>query len=397
AIAGEPNFLGCQLLARLNLRPAQTDEFVVRVERAGMIILGRTNVPEVLSAATTESALHGPCRNPWDVSRSPGGSSGGSGAAVAALLVAAAQASDGGGSTRIPAGANGVVGLKPTRGLVTQSPSMTSWVDITNTKSWHTRSVRDTAALLDVVAGSGFADTGSAPAPARPYLEEVGAPPGQLRIGFMRQLPGNSMPLDPEAVKAVEATAKLLADLGHHVEESHPEPLNTAEHFELILTYWPMKVAQRLAAAEAKLGRLIAPEEVEPSTFQMLQFAREHSIVDLGIALENIYAYTKRMLSWYRQGFDLLLTPMLGCPPPPLGLLIDPAQRKQGMLWGGFAPLANLTGQPAISLPLHWTAADLPLGVQLVGDLWREDLLIRVAAQLERAHPWAQRVPPIHG
>ncbi len=395
AVAGEANYLGSQLLASLDLRPGATDEFVRRTENAGMIIVGRTNVPELLSAPTTESRLHGPARNPWDLSRSTGGSSGGSAAAVAALLTAAAQASDGGGSTRIPAAANGVVGLKPSRGRISQSPSSTDWVDITSTKGWHTRSVRDTALLLDVVAGRGFADATSAPAPARPYLYEVGANPGRLRIGFMRKLPGDSTLLDPEAILAVERAAEVLVDLGHEVEEASPAPLVSTEHFELIMNYWPLKVVQRLSEAERQLGREIREDELEPATWRMLKSARERNLVSFGVTLGKIHDYTRRTLEWYQSGFDLLLTPMLGCAAPKLGELGQPGT-KQGLLWGGFAPMVNLTGQPAITLPLHWTASGMPLGVQLVADLGREDLLIRIAAQLEVACPWQQCLPPVH-
>ncbi|MET0378236.1 MAG: amidase [Spongiibacteraceae bacterium] len=396
AIAGERNYLGSELLAKVDMRSAETDEFVLRAERAGMIIVGRTNVPELLSAPTTESKLHGIAHNPWDLTRSTGGSSGGSGAAVAALMVPLAQASDGGGSTRIPASANGLVGLKPSRGRVSTSPSTTAWVDITPAKSWVTRSVRDTALGLDMVAGPGFADSIVAPQPERSYINEVGVDPGKLRIGFMRQLPGNVMPLDPEAVLAVERTAKLLADLGHHVEEKHPATLDTTEHFDLISRYWPIKVVQRLSDAQEKLGRLIREGEVEPGVFQMLQFAREKTVFDFGVTLKQIYGYSKRMLAWYGQGFDLLMTPTTGCAAPLLGTLTKPGVTRDAMLWGGFAPLFNLTGQPAISLPLHWTATGLPIGVQLAADLWREDMLIRVAAQLEAAQPWHDRVPAVH-
>lgn len=394
-IAGEANFLGSELLARLDMRSSETDEFVRRTERAGMIIVGRTNVPELMSAPTTESRLHGAALNPWDVSRSTGGSSGGSAAAVAALLTAAAQASDGGGSTRIPAAANGVVGLKTSRGRISQSPSSADWVDITSTKGWHTRSVRDTAVLLDCVAGVGFADITCAPAPSRPYLEEIGADPGKLRIGLMRKLPGNSAPLDAEAILAVERAADLLAQMGHNVEEANPQPLNSAEHFELIMNYWPIKVAQRLGEAQRRLGRDIREDELEPVTWRMLKSARERDLVGFGVTLGKIHDYTRRTLEWYRSGFDLLLTPMLGCFAPKLGELGVPGG-SQGLLWGGFAPMVNLTGQPAITLPLHRTAEGMPLGVQLVADVWREDLLIRVAAQLEVACPWQKYLPPVH-
>jgi amidase len=394
AVAGEPNALGCRLLAELDLRPTETDEFVRRTASAGMIVVGRTNVPELTSAATTESLLHGPCRNPWDTERSCGGSSGGAAVAVASGMVAAAQASDGGGSTRIPAAANGVVGLKPTRGRVTASPSSTAWVDISSERSWHTRSVRDTALLLDVVAGPGPGDTIAALPPVRPYADEVGAPPGRLRIGVATQLPGNPVPLSDEATEAVEAAARLVAELGHHVELATPSTLDTTEHFELILGYWPIKVAGRLIEAEQRLGRPIKEEELEPTSFFMLQRARQWSLVDHAAILQRIYDYGKRTLAWYRTGFDLLLTPTIGCPPPLLGVLTGPPGNVDGMRWGSFAPIANLTGQPAISLPLHWTADGLPLGVQFVADVGREDVLIRIASQLEAARPWRDTWPP---
>ena len=397
AIAGEANYLGSRLLAKVGLLPTQTDEFVHRAEKAGMIILGRTNVPELMSSPTTESLLHGPARNPWNPEHSTGGSSGGAASAVASLMVAAAQASDGGGSTRIPASACGVVGLKPSRGRVSSGPSGAEWMDITASKSWGTRTVRDTALLLDVVAGPGPGDTVTAKPQARPYLAETLTEPGKLRIGFMRQLPGNTMPLDPEAVEAVERAAKLLSSLGHHVEESHPAPLNTTEHFELIGQYWPIKVARRLGDAEKKLGRPIREDELEPGVYRLLKAAREASVFDFGATLQRIQDYTQRMLAWYGQGFDLLLTPTTGRAAPPLGVLNVPGVSRDLMLWGGFTPLVNLTGQPAISLPLHWTKEGMPLGVQLVADIWREDLLVRVATQLEQAQPWKQRLPAVRG
>lgn len=397
AIAGEANYLGSRLLAQVGLLPEQSDEFTRRIERAGMIILGRTNVPELLSAPTTESLLHGPSRNPWNLERSVGGSSGGAGAAVAALMVPAAQASDGGGSTRIPASACGLVGLKPSRGRVSASPGSAEWMDITSAKSWVSRTVRDTALLLDVVAGPAAGDTLTAKAPSRSYLAETLAAPGKLRIGFMRQLPGNVMPLDPEALAAVERAASLLSSLGHHVEESHPAPLDTTEHFELIGQYWPIKVALRLNDVQKKLGRPIREDELEPGVFRLLQAARAGSVFDFGATLQRIQDYTRRMLAWYQQGFDLLLTPTTGRDAPPLGVLNVPGVSRDLMLWGGFAPLVNLTGQPAISLPLHWTGEGMPLGIQLVADIWREDLLVRVAAQLEQAQPWKHRLPPLHG
>jgi len=394
-IEGVTNFAGSRLLASIDYRADHTDVFVKRAQAAGLTILGRTNVPEFYSAPTTEPEYHGACRNPWNLERSTGGSSGGSGAAVAAHMVSAAQASDGGGSTRIPASANGLVGLKQSRGLVSMSPSGTDWIDITTTKNWLTRSVRDLAALMDLVVGPGPGDTLVAPRSAVAFADAIKQAPKSLRIGMMAELPGSRVPVDPEAVKAVERVAAVLNDMGHVVEDSRPEPLRTLEHFSLILRYWPSKVAARLMGAEKALGRPIREGEIEPGSFQMLQYAREHSIADFAETLAMIHDYSMRVLRWFDDGYDLLLTPTTGCAAPRLGVLSQASANAEAERWAGFAPIVNITGQPAISVPLHWTDDGLPIGVQLIGNRWSDQLLVQVAQQLEDAMPWAHRRPKV--
>jgi len=391
-LKGEPFYLGSRRYADLDWRFSATDLFTARLQRAGAVVVGYTNVPEYLSAATTESEVYGPCRNPWDITRTAGGSSGGAGAAVAAMFVPAAQSSDGGGSSRIPASANGVFTIKPSRGRTPLSPTGAAWMDITSSKSFETRTVRDFALLLDVVAGVDPVETVGAPPPARPYVEEVGLPPGKLRIGLSSRGGGSTGPCHREALKAVADTAALLEELGHSVEEAAPATFLSDESMAIILGYWPLKVAMRAAPAEDRLGRALTAGDLERGTFKMLEQARAQTLVDFARTLDRIRDFTLRSLPWW-ENYDLLLTPTTGSPPPPLGLLTTPGPeaRAASGLWGGLTPYANITGQPAASVPLHWTSEGLPVGLQLIAAPWREDLLPRVAAQLEQARPWAQR------
>lgn len=392
ALEGEKFYIGNKAYAEADWRFPVTDHFTRRLQQAGAVVLGYTNVPEFLSAATTESRLYGPCHNPWDHTRSVGGSSGGSAAAVASLMVPAAQSSDGGGSSRIPASANGLFTIKPSRGRTPLTPSATDWTDITSSKSFETRTVRDFALLLDVVASVDRTETIGAQPPARPFVHEVAAPPGRLRIGFARTGGGSTAPCHPENLKALNDAAALLQSLGHHVEEAAPATFLSQESFAIILGYWPLKVASRAGVIEEKIGRKLTEADMEPDSFAMLQMARQQSVADFSHTLAHIRDFTARSLAWWNS-YDVLLTPTTGSPPPLLGAMSAPGAegRAVSTLWGRFAPYANITGQPAASVPLHWTPDGLPLGVQLVGDVWREDLLIRLAAQLEAARPWAGR------
>lgn len=396
-IAGEPWYNGSKIYADIDYRADHTDVFVERIRAMGMPILGVTNIPEFTSAPTTESKLHGPCRNPWDTTRSVGGSSGGSGAAVAALLVAAAQSSDGGGSSRIPASANGVFTIKTSRGRTPLGPANADWMDITSSKSFITRSVRDFAGLTDALGGPDPSETLMALPKSRPYVAELDQDPGKLRIGLCKRLPGNAATLDPEALKAVDRSAALLASLGHHVEEAAPDTYTSDESFGIIAAYWPIKVAMRATGAEKALGRPLAPADLEPGTYQQVEYARSHSMIDFAATMQHVAAFIQRSLAWWRR-YDILLTPTTGSPPPRLGSLgsMGTAEgRAASLRWGGLALFANITGQPAASVPLYWTAQGIPIGTQLIADTGRDDLLVQLAAQLERALPWAGRIPPL--
>lgn len=396
ALEGAPFHDGNRVMGEIGWHFPCTDLFTQRLLDAGAIMLGYTNIPEFTSAATTESRWHGPCRNPWDPQRSSGGSSGGAGAAVASGMVAATQSSDGGGSSRIPASANGLFTIKPSRGRTPLGPSSASWLDISNSLGFETHSVADFATLLDLVAGPDPHETLCAPPASRRFVDEVGADPGRLRIGFTTAGGGSTAPCHPESQLAAERAAALLADLGHEVGESAPPPFLFEESFAIILGYWPAKVALRAARIEDAIGRSLGEADLEPATFGMLQKARGRSAADFILALDSIRDFSRRAPCWWRS-HDLLLTPMTGSPPPPLGVMngTDPAGRAMSALWGRYAPYANITGQPAASLPLHWTRDGLPIGVQLIADSGREDVLLRVSAQIEEAAPWRGRMPPI--
>jgi len=323
---------------------------------AGFVFLGRTNTPEIGTVPTTEPVAYGPTRNPWDPGRSPGGSSGGSAAAVAAGIVPAAHGNDGGGSIRIPASACGLVGLKPTRGRTSAGPDMGELVSGIVVEGVVTRSVRDTARILDAVAGAMPGDPYVAPPFPRPLAEEVGAPTGRLRIGLLTRPPGGFFAAHADVVAATEVAARLLGSLGHDVE-----PLD-----------WAL----------AEMGRVLSAE----------QYLAARQWVD---------AWRRRVAAWWADCYDLLLTPTLPEPPVPLGTFTATSSDAVvvGLRASQFAAFTlpfNLSGQPAISLPLHWNAAGLPIGVQLVAAYGREDVLVRVAAELEAAAPWAARRPKIH-
>ncbi|HUI48598.1 MAG TPA: amidase family protein [Acidimicrobiia bacterium] len=399
-IEGDPLHEGMKFLRDAGYRSDHTDELAQRYLDAGFVCVGRTNTPELGIVPTTEPEAYGPSRNPWDTSRTTGGSSGGSAAAVASGMVAVGHANDGGGSIRIPASCCGLVGLKPSRGRTSLMPDYTPIDDLLVAELCVTRSVRDTAAVLDVLHGAAVGDTVRAPAPARPYRDEVGAPPGKMRIGLLTHNPLETGEIHPDCVSAARDTARLLESLGHTVEETFPAALGNPSLVGYFTTLWAATLVYNIRYWERKIGREITPADVEALTWSLFELGRAISAPDYIDAQHATLGLGRAVEEWYASGYDLLLTPTLGEPPVELGTFATPDEPMLGFIRAAtfvpYTPLANMTGEPAISLPLHWNGADLPIGVQLMAAYGREDLLLRVAAQLESARPWIDRVPPVH-
>lgn len=370
---------------------------VSRYRAAGLVIAGRTNSPELGSVPVTEPLAWGPTRNPWNTDRTPGGSSGGAAAAVASGMVPFAHASDGGGSIRIPASCCGLVGLKPSQGRITLGPVRDeSGLGVEHCVS---RTVRDTAALLDATCGPGIGDTVIAPAPARSYVEELGIDPGRLRIGVLDHHPHDN-PIDAECTKAARHAATLLESLGHHVENAWPEALGDASFGAKFGALWSTNMGVALRRFEELVGRPLEADEFEPMNRAQADFATNFTSVEYALALSAVAQFRRAVQAWWTQGWDLLLTPTLGQVPIEIGTIRNnPENPMEAMIKAGqfvpFTPAFNTTGQPAISLPLHWSDDGLPVGVQLVAAYGREDILIRIASQLETAQPWAHRTPTI--
>jgi amidase len=310
-------------------------------------------------------------------------------------MVPFANASDGGGSIRIPASCCGLVGLKPSQGRITVGPARAE-VGL-GVELCVSRTVRDTAGLLDAVQGPGVGDTVIAPAPQRPYLEEVGAEPGRLRIGLLDVHPRGEF-LHEDCVAAVRSTASMLESLGHVVEPAWPSCLADTTLQQKFMALWATQLAMAARGFSATLGREVTAADIEPVNWALIERARDVSAVDYAAAENAVYAFRRALQQWWADGWDLLLTPTVSEPPVPLiEFESNPAHPTAPMRRGGefaaFTPPFNMSGQPAISLPLHRNAAGLPIGIQLAAAYGREDVLIRIAAQLESAHPWASHRP----
>jgi amidase len=393
-LAGTPQYGGTRALRDRAWVSPHDSELAARFGRAGFVFVGKSNTPELGLSPTTEPDTFGPTRNPWNPDRIVGGSSGGSAAAVAARMVAVAHAGDGGGSIRNPSGACGVVGLKPSRGRVTLGPDLgESWSGCV-TELVITRSVRDTAAILDCVAGYFTGDPVMAPPPARPFSDELGRDPGRLRVGMFS---GNrATPGAPEARDAVDACGRVLAGLGHDVRDDYPRVLDRNDLASLLGVSVAVSVARELAVIEERTGAPVGPDGVEPATWEFAGRGRALAAVDYVANIEAMHRYSRELSAWWDDdGNDLLITPTMAEPAPPIGELKGADVERIVRLVPYTSPY-NVSGQPAIALPLHWTADDMPVGIQLVAPYGREDMLIRVAAQLEAVSPWRDRIPPIH-
>ena len=398
--AGDPVYAGMRFLRDLAWTEPGETYLAARYRAAGFVFLGKTNTPELGLLPTTEPESYGPTHNPWDESRSAGGSSGGAAAAVASGMVPAAHASDGGGSIRIPAAHCGLVGLKPSRGRNSFGPDIAERWGGFSVEHVVARSVRDTAAILDVTAGEMPGDPYVAPPPRRPYAEEVGADPGVLRVGLMLRSPGG-LPVHPNCLTAAREAAALLESLGHRVEESHPEALCVPELMRAFVTVVASSTARALDFWSDKTGRPLREGDVEVLTWSVAELGRKVTAAAYLRETEFLQANSRRVAGWWQSGFDLLLTPSTAEPPPRLGEFDStPDNPLAGFLraapFSTFTAPFNTTGQPAISLPLHWTDEGLPVGVQMIAPYGREDILIRIAAQIETAEPWIHRRPAVH-
>ncbi len=365
-------------------------ELVKRTEASGLIVLGKTNTPEFGLVPITEPKLFGPTRNPWNLDLTPGGSSGGAAAAVASGMVPMAHASDGGGSIRIPAACCGAFGMKITRGRNPDAPTPNP--DGLSVQHCVSRSVRDSAALLDVTRGPVPGDIWWAPPPGRPYVEEVKTEPKKLRIAFTTSDFAGS-PIHADCKAAVEQSAKLCADLGHHVEEVAP-PIDGAAARDAFRMLWVGRVGSLIRTAARTLGRMPDRDQFEAGTWQLNDVNDKLTPADTRTA-SNLLLTTGYQIAEFMQKYDVILTSTTGIPPLRVGELdYDHAPEEANRKVGAFVPYTwvfNATGQPAMSVPLFWNAAGLPIGSHFVGRFGEEDLLFRLAGQLERAKPWANR------
>jgi Asp-tRNA(Asn)/Glu-tRNA(Gln) amidotransferase A subunit family amidase len=392
--AGVPSTNGCRLF-RDNV-PDHDSELVRRYKQAGLVIFGKSASPEFGVTATTESQLFGDTRNPWALDRSSGGSSGGASSAVAAGLLPAANASDGGGSIRIPASCCGLFGLKPTRGRTPFGPDAgEGWSGMSSIHAV-TRSVRDSAALLDATHGPDAGAPYRAPEPARPYREEVGADPGRLRIAVQR-MPWNGDRMHADCSAAIDDAAALLQSLGHEVEDA-PFDADFETLGPATSTIMSANLRATLDDRLALLGREMRDDDIEPITRRMYEGAAGRSAEDYARAVRRIHA-AGRAVDAQLERFDLVLSSTMATPPLPLGAisLSNPdlaAYGRDVVAAAGFTQLFNASGHPAASIPLYWNADDLPIGIQLAGRFGDEATLFRVAAQLEQARPWFDRTPP---
>ena len=366
-----------------NYVPSSDAAVVRRMKDAGFVIIGKSNTPEFGITAVTESDLNGACRNPWDPSRTPGGSSGGAASAVAAGVLPLAHGSDGGGSIRIPASCCGLFGLKPSRGRVSPAPFVSGSLELSQSGPISV-SVRDAAAFLDVLSGYEPGDAHWAPPPERPFLDEVGVDPGRLRIAFTAE-PAVPHPVDPALVAVARAAADALATLGHDVVEATPP--------------W---VDEGALSAFAKLWQLtpaLYPVDdlslLMPINRSLAEAAHETSSVVFAHAVAALQRAARRIVAFW-DDVDVVITPALAMPPPKIGWVFEPTDPWEQFARGGqftpFTPIVNVTGQPAAAVPFA-VVDGLPAGVQLIGPPAGEALLIRLASQLEAAHPWDGRLP----
>ena len=376
--------------------PDHDSELVVRFKKAGLVILGKTNCPELGILPTTEPRLFGPARNPWNLERTTGGSSGGAAAAVASGMVPVAHANDGGGSIRIPASCCGLFGLKPTRARNPLGPDVGDIMGGLVAEHVLTRSVRDSAALLDATCGPGIGDPYWAPPRERPYREEVTRDPGRLRIALTTAAPSGS-PVHADCIAAARDAAALCESLGHRVEEAAPH-IDPGLFGQSFIAVWAAGCTASIDGMAFLTGRAPTADQFEPLTWALYEMGRQVSGPNYLLA-HTMLQRASREVGRFMQIYDVWLTPTLADPPLPLGSFDSPpgdplAGLRRAQQFVPFTPIANATGQPAMSVPLAWNSVGLPIGVHFFGRFGDEATLFRLAAQLEAARPWRDRRPP---
>jgi amidase len=397
---GVPTWMGSRITGPDGITFTHDTELMARFRRAGLMTLARTTTPEMGYNANSEALVYGSTRNPYDLERSSGGSSGGSGALVASGAVPIAHANDGGGSIRIPAAYNGLVGLKPTRGRVSSAPDMQEALYGFAAEFVVTRTVRDTAAVLDAVAGSVPGDKFRVPSPARAFVEEIAADPGPLRVAVHSDSWAGSA-VDPEVTAAVDKVAATLADLGHQVEKAGP----VFDWDAFMLAHyraWAGFVAESVHGVSELTGLSPGSETLEASVLAAYEYGRVLTVIEMAEA-SAIVNTISRTVGRFFTDYDVVLTPTANTPALPLGYLDANDEALGHEEWTrrifdvvSFTPLFNLTGSPAMSLPLAVSSRGLPIGVQIATEHCAESRLIALAAQLERAMPWADRRPGVH-
>jgi Asp-tRNA(Asn)/Glu-tRNA(Gln) amidotransferase A subunit family amidase len=393
SIPGVRTTYGSELFAE-NV-PEVESELVTRYRKAGLVTFGKTHSPELGLTTTSESRLFGQTANPWNRERTAGGSSGGAAAAVAAGIVPVAHATDGGGSIRVPASCCGLFGLKPTRGRTPMGPEVGEGWSGMSAQHAVSRSVRDSAALLDASHGPDLGAPYAAQPPERPFLDEVGASPGALRIALQTET-WNGSPTDPQCREAAEDAARLCESLGHHVEPARFE-IDLEPYREATSTIIGASVRATIEDRARALGREVSAEDVEPGTWLVGAGGAAKDAPAYVRAIKTIHA-TGRKLAGFLERYDLVLTPTLATPPVELGRLSlsnpNPGESLGALFQTvGFTQLANATGNPAMSVPLYWDGDGLPIGAQFMARMNDEATLFRLATQLEEARPWFSRRP----
>jgi amidase len=378
--------------------PAADGELTKRYRRAGLVIFGRTTAPEYGINVTCEGPLYaGPTKNPWDLRRSAGGSSSGAAAAVAAGIVSMAHGSDGGGSLRIPASCCGLFTLKVTRARMPHGPGASeSWSGMA-TSNVITRSVRDSAAALDATHGPDLGAPYVAPAPATTFMQAIAMPPRALRIGLLTAAPSGAT-VHPDCVYAAEDAARLCESLGHIVEPVTSHEIDFARMASVMRALVCANTANEMKAMSAMFDRPLSPTEFEAATWSAHDLGMGMSATDYLSSLHAMHRIGRKIAALVDQ-FDLLLTPTLAEPPAMLGRFVMDCDyvthRTNTLAYAPFTPLANVSGQPAMSVPLHWNEDNLPIGVQFIAPYGDEAMLLALAAQLESARPWAARRPDL--